>query len=188
MADKKPNILVIWGDDIGMWNLSCLQPRHDGLPDAEHRPPRRRRDHVHRLLRRAELHRRPFGLHHRPERLPHRIEQGGHAGSRPGPARRGSHHRRVAETAGLRHRPVRQEPPGGQGRIPAHQPRVRRVLRLPLPPERLRRAGTARLPAGKGLSQLPEKLRTPGRAPLLRRRPHRRHRPVDQKADGDHRR
>jgi arylsulfatase A-like enzyme len=22
-ADKKPNILVIWGDDIGMWNLSC---------------------------------------------------------------------------------------------------------------------------------------------------------------------
>src|ERR1700750_3280051 len=20
---KKPNILVIWGDDIGMWNLSC---------------------------------------------------------------------------------------------------------------------------------------------------------------------
>ena len=23
MADKKPNILVLWGDDIGMWNLSC---------------------------------------------------------------------------------------------------------------------------------------------------------------------
>src|SRR6478609_3771367 len=23
MADKKPNILVIWGDDIGIWNLSC---------------------------------------------------------------------------------------------------------------------------------------------------------------------
>jgi arylsulfatase A-like enzyme len=22
-ASKKPNILVIWGDDIGMWNLSC---------------------------------------------------------------------------------------------------------------------------------------------------------------------
>jgi arylsulfatase len=22
-ADKKPNILVIWGDDIGIWNLSC---------------------------------------------------------------------------------------------------------------------------------------------------------------------
>ena len=23
MADKKPNILVIWGDDIGISNLSC---------------------------------------------------------------------------------------------------------------------------------------------------------------------
>jgi arylsulfatase len=23
MAEQKPNILVIWGDDIGMWNLSC---------------------------------------------------------------------------------------------------------------------------------------------------------------------
>ena len=22
-APKKPNILVIWGDDIGIWNLSC---------------------------------------------------------------------------------------------------------------------------------------------------------------------
>jgi arylsulfatase A-like enzyme len=24
MAQKKPNILVIWGDDIGYWNLSCI--------------------------------------------------------------------------------------------------------------------------------------------------------------------
>jgi arylsulfatase len=22
-TQKKPNILVIWGDDIGIWNLSC---------------------------------------------------------------------------------------------------------------------------------------------------------------------
>ena len=22
-AEKKPNILVIWGDDIGMWNISA---------------------------------------------------------------------------------------------------------------------------------------------------------------------
>ena len=22
MADKKPNILIIWGDDIGTWNIS----------------------------------------------------------------------------------------------------------------------------------------------------------------------
>ena len=27
-ADKKPNILVIWGDDIGMWNISAY---HRGM-------------------------------------------------------------------------------------------------------------------------------------------------------------
>ena len=30
---KKPNILILWGDDIGIWNISHYQPRHDGLPD-----------------------------------------------------------------------------------------------------------------------------------------------------------
>ncbi len=28
MAEKKPNILVIWGDDVGITNLSCYS---DGL-------------------------------------------------------------------------------------------------------------------------------------------------------------
>ena len=36
----KPNILVIWGDDIGTWNISPQQPRHDGLHDPQHRPHR----------------------------------------------------------------------------------------------------------------------------------------------------
>ena len=56
-----------------------LQRRADGLPHAQHRPDRRRGHALHRLLRRAELHRGPVGLHHRPERLPHRPEQGRHA-------------------------------------------------------------------------------------------------------------
>ena len=34
---KKPNILVIFGDDIGITNISCLQPRDDGLSNAQHR-------------------------------------------------------------------------------------------------------------------------------------------------------
>ena len=33
---KKPNILVIWGDDIGIVELIMLQRRDDGLPDAQH--------------------------------------------------------------------------------------------------------------------------------------------------------
>ncbi len=35
-AEKKPNILVIWGDDIGRLQHQRLQPGHDGLQDAEH--------------------------------------------------------------------------------------------------------------------------------------------------------
>ena len=53
-----------------------LQPRHDGLPDAEHRPHRQRGRAVHRLVRRAELHRRPRGVHHRAVADPHRTDQG----------------------------------------------------------------------------------------------------------------
>ena len=33
----KPNILFIMGDDIGWFNVSCLQHGHDGLPNAQHR-------------------------------------------------------------------------------------------------------------------------------------------------------
>ena len=41
MADgDKPNILVIWGDDIGITNLSCYSDGLMGYPDAEHRPDR----------------------------------------------------------------------------------------------------------------------------------------------------
>ena len=36
---KKPNILVIWGDDIGSPEHQRLFAWHDGLQDAEHRPP-----------------------------------------------------------------------------------------------------------------------------------------------------
>jgi Sulfatase len=35
--------------------------------DQKHRPDRKRRHEIHRLLRRKQLHGRPFDLHHRPE-------------------------------------------------------------------------------------------------------------------------
>ena len=35
--DKKPNILFIMGDDIGIWNIGAYHPRHDGRPDTEPR-------------------------------------------------------------------------------------------------------------------------------------------------------
>ena len=54
----KPNILVIWGDDIGWSNISAYN-RYDGLPDAQYRPHRQRGCPVHPRLRPAKLHGRP---------------------------------------------------------------------------------------------------------------------------------
>ena len=53
---NKPNIVVIMGDDIGMWNIGAY---HRGLmagQDAEPRQARQGGHVVHRLLRRGELH------------------------------------------------------------------------------------------------------------------------------------
>jgi arylsulfatase A-like enzyme len=48
---ERPNILVIWGDDIGITNLSCYSDGLMGYRDAQHRPDRGRGDAVHGLLR-----------------------------------------------------------------------------------------------------------------------------------------
>ena len=33
-SEGKPNILVIWGDDVGYWNIS--HNNHDGLQNSQH--------------------------------------------------------------------------------------------------------------------------------------------------------
>ena len=67
------------------------------------------------------------------------------------PAEGGPDDRRAAQAARLRDRPVRQEPPGRPQRVPADGPRVRRVLRQPLPPQRRGGARAADLPARPGV-------------------------------------
>ena len=145
MADAdRPNIVVFWGDDIGISNLSCYSdgimgyrtPNIDRLADEG--------DPVHRFLRGAELHRRPIGVHHRPERLPHRSEQGRDAELADRDLRRGSHHRGAPQAPRLRNGAVRQEPLRRPRRAPADEPRLRRVLRQPLSPERRGGAGVVR--------------------------------------------
>ena len=66
-AQKKPNILVIFGDDVGQTNPQRLFLRPDGLQDAQHRPDRKGRHDVHRLLRGEQLHGRSVVLHHWPD-------------------------------------------------------------------------------------------------------------------------
>ena len=198
---KKPNIVIIWGDDIGQSNISAYSHGTDGLQDAQHRPRREGRHDVHRLLCRAELHRGSGLVHHRPVRLAHRHDQGRPAG-RDGRAAEGRpDDRRVAQAARLCHRPVRQEPPGRPQRVPAHRARLRRVLRQPLPPERRGRAGAAGLPEGPGVPRQVRPARRDGLQGLGHGRSDGRsalrqgrqagvqgHRPADQEADGDHRR
>ena len=53
---QKPNIVVIMGDDIGMWNIGAYHRGHDGGADPEHRQDRQGRHAVHRLLCRGKLH------------------------------------------------------------------------------------------------------------------------------------
>ena len=77
-----PNILVIWGDDIGITNLSCYS---DGL--MGYRTP-----NIDRIANEGMRFTDSYGeqsctagrvvVHHRPERLPHRAEQGRDAGRR----------------------------------------------------------------------------------------------------------
>ncbi len=145
--DKKPNILVIMGDDIGMWNIGAYSRGMMAGTDAEPRQARQGRHAVHRLLRRGKLHGGSRQLHHRRAADPHRHDHG-----RPGrrldrPAGRGGDHRDGLEVDGLRHRPVRQEPSRRQERVPADRPRLRRVLRLPLSPRRDGRPGASQLSA-----------------------------------------
>ena len=161
---KKPNILIIWGDDIGWFNVSANNNGHHGVPHAQHRSHREGRLQLHRLVRAAKLHRRPRGVHHRPVADSHRPHQGRASGRRPRPAARRPDDRRRPEAARLRHRPVRQEPSRRPRRVPADGARLRRVLRQSLSPECRAGAGEPRLPEGSGVQ---EEVRTARRAPHL---------------------
>jgi hypothetical protein len=55
---KGANTLVVMADDIGIWNIGALSPRHDGSTNAEHRPHRAVRGALHRLLRATVVYRR----------------------------------------------------------------------------------------------------------------------------------
>ena len=76
VAQQKPNILFIMGDDIGMWNIGAYHrgmmagrtPNLDKLAKEGHA--------LHRLLRRGELHGGSRELHHRPAADPHRHDHG----------------------------------------------------------------------------------------------------------------
>ena len=164
MPNGKPNILVIWGDDIGITNVSAYS---DGL--MGYRTPNIDRV-ANEGMRFTDSYAEQSCTAGRAAFLTGQsvfrtgLSKVGLPGCRDRPASRGPDHRRAAQAVGLRDRPVRQEPPGRPQRVPADRPRVRRVLRQPLPPQR--RGGSR----GPGLSQ---RERIPGLQEELRsaRRP-----------------
>ena len=165
MATKKPNILILWGDDIGIWNLS-----HFSRGSMGYRTP-----NIDRIAEEGVMFTDYYGQQSCTAgracfitgQSP--IRTGLTKVGMPGANDRASggrcDDRRAAEAAWLCHRPVRQEPPWRQGRVPADRARLRRVLRQPLSPQRRRRTGNARLPEGSGVQ---EEVRSSRRAPLPR--------------------
>ena len=147
-AQQKPNIIVIMGDDIGWFNIGAYNqgmmagrtPNLDQLAAEGMR--------FTDYYAEASCTAGPGQLHHRRAADPHRHDHGrpGRLADRhPGA---GGDHRHRAQVDGLRHRPVRQEPPGRPERVPAHGARLRRVLRLPLSPGRDGGSLPPQLPAG----------------------------------------
>ena len=98
MPDGKPNILVIWGDDIGISNLSCYSTGSWATPpQTSTASPRRGCSSPTPTASRAAP---PAAPPSSPGRAsPHRVEQGRHSGRRGRSARGGPHHRRAAQAA-----------------------------------------------------------------------------------------
>ena len=169
----KPNILVIFGDDIGYWNISAYNRGMMGY----------RTPNIDRIAKEgaiftdhyapAVLHGRPRRVHHRPDRCFRTgLLKVGLPGAKEGLSEKDPTHRRTAQAAGLRDRPVRQEPSRRPQRVPADGARLRRVLRQPLPPQRRGGAGESRLSEGP---RVQGEVRPARRAEVQGQRQRRRH-------------
>ena len=111
MSDN-PNILIIWGDDIGISNLSCYS---DGVMGYRTRNIDRIAEEGVRFTdyygeQSCTAGRAAFITGQNPYRTG--LTKVGMPGADAGAAAAGPDHRHGTEGAGLRHRPVRQEPPG----------------------------------------------------------------------------
>ena len=125
-----------------------LSSRHHVGQDAEPRQARCRRHALHRLLCRGKLHGRPRQFHYRRNATPHGPDDRGPGRRRCRSARSGRDDRHRAEVAGLRDRAVRQEPSRRPEQVSSDGARLRRILRLSLPPRCHVRSVLVRLSAG----------------------------------------
>ncbi len=186
---KKPNILIIWGDDIGYWNVSAYNQGMMGYKTPN----------IDRIAKEGALFtdwygqqsctagRAAFITGQSPFRTG--LLKVGLPGAKEGLQARDVTHRRSAQGAGLHDRAVRQEPPRRSRRAPADRARLPGVQGLALSPECRGRAGA------RGLlqeSRVAQAVRHARRDPHLgqpgRHAEDREHRPAQQEAHGDDRR
>jgi arylsulfatase A-like enzyme len=121
---RKPNILVIWGDDIGTWNIS-----HNNRGMMGYRTP-----NIDRIAKEGLSFTDYYGQQSCTAgraafingSVPVRtgMTKVGMPGAKEGWQKTDVTSPR-AEEPGLRHGPVRQEPPGRPRRAPAHDARLR---------------------------------------------------------------
>ena len=155
VADQ-PNILIIWGDDIGISNLSCYS---DGLmgyrtPNIDRIAAEGVRFTDYYGEQSCTAGRAAFITGQNPYRTG--LTKVGMPGADIGLRAEDPTIATALKAVGYTHRAVRQEPLRRPRRVPAHHARVRRVLRQPLPPQRRGGARAPRLPVGGGVPQLQE--------------------------------
>ena len=179
---KKPNILVIWGDDVGVHNISAYNHGIMGYQTPN----------IDRIAREGAMFtdayaqqsctagRASFILGQHPFRTG--LLTIGMPGSDHGAPDWAPTIADLLKESRLHHRAVRQEPPGRPGQASADGAWIRRVLRQPLSPERRGRAGNLLLSEGP---RVQEEVRSARRDPLVCRRPHPGYRAFDPQADGN---
>ena len=164
---SKPNILVIWGDDIGISNLSCYTHGLMGYQTPN----------IDRIAKEGMMFTDSYGEQSctagRSSFITGQsvyrtgLSKVGIPGAPIGMNEKPRHHCGSAQEPGLRDRPIRQEPSRRPQPHAADQPWLRRVLRQSLSPQRRRRARAARLSPREGFPELPQDVRAARRDPLL---------------------
>ncbi len=163
-AQKKPNILIIWGDDIGGFNVSAYNQGMMGYKTPN----------IDRIAKEGALFtdwygqqsctagRAAFITGQSPIRTG--LTKVGLPGAPEGLKPEDPTLADLLKPLGYVHRPVRQEPSRRPQREFPNRARVRRILRQLLPPECGRGTGKRRLPEK---SQVQSDVRSARRVPLL---------------------
>ncbi len=147
-ATQKPNIIVIMGDDIGWFNIGVYNQgiMSGRTPNLDRLAAEGMRFTDYYAEASCTAGRANFITGELPIRTG--LTTVGQAGSPIGIPDQAPTIAHGAQVDGLRHRPVRQEPPRRSQRVPADGARLRRVLRLPLSPRRDGGSGASQLSAG----------------------------------------